>query len=261
MSARVIAVVNQKGGVGKTTTVVNLGAALALESQRVLVIDLDPQSNLTLHLGLGNEELEKTCYDLLTDDDCRLQDVTRNTEVEGMDLVPATIRLADAEVELVSIVGRERVLSDSLADVLAGDTYDFILIDCAPSLGLLTLNALTTASEVFVVLEPVFLALQGTERLIRTMILVKKRLNLGLSVTGVILCMYNGSRKMSWEIADKIRGFFKKKVFDTFIRIDVKLAEAPSYGQPIQVYAPKSRGAEDYSNLAKEVLEGVRTSE
>ncbi len=258
MSTRVIAIVNQKGGVGKTTTTANLGAYLAFFKKKVLLIDLDPQSNLSLHYGVDFKEIIKSCYELMLDEDTEFSETIFKTEIDNLDLIPSSIKLADAELELVNVVGRERVLAEALEDVIKAKTYDFVLIDCSPSLGLLTLNALTTAREVFITVQPDYFALQGIGRLIRTLNLVKKRLNPELDVTGIVLCLFNSTRKLTFEVTAKIRMFFKEKVFKTFIRINVNLAEAPSYGQSILTYAPKSHGAEDYSQLAQEVLEGEK---
>ena len=254
MSTRVIAIVNQKGGVGKTTTTANLGAYLAYFNKKVLLIDLDPQSNLSLHYGVDFKEIEKSCYELMLDEDTEFRETVIKIEIDNLELIPASIKLADAELELVNVVGRERVLSAALEEVLKANTYDFVLIDCSPSLGLLTLNALTTASEVFITVQPDYFALQGIGRLIQTLNMVKKRFNSELDVTGIVLCMFNSTRKLSWEVTKILRRFFKEKVFKTFIRINVKLAEAPSHGRSILTYASKSPGAEDYFRLAKEVL-------
>ena len=254
MSTRVIAIVNQKGGVGKTTTTANLGAYLAYFNKKVLLTDLDPQSNLSLHYGVDFKKIEKSCYELMLDEDSEFRETVIKTEIDNLELIPASIKLADAELELVNKAGRERILSEGLRDILDADTYDFVLIDCSPSLGLLTLNALTTASEVFITVQPNYFALQGIGRLIRTLNLVKKNYNSELDVTGIILCMFNSTRKLSWEIVSILKQFFKEKVFKTFIRINVKLAEAPSHGRSILTYAPKSPGAQDYFQLAKEVM-------
>jgi chromosome partitioning protein len=258
MLTRVIAVVNQKGGVGKTTTTANVGAYLAYLNKKVLLIDLDPQSNLSLHYGVDFDALEKSCYELLLKDNTEVNEVIYETEIRNLELIPASINLSDAELELINVVGRERVLSEALEEIISINRYDFILIDCSPSLGFLTLNALTTAKEVFITVQPDYFALQGIGRLIRTLNLVKKRLNPTLDITGIVLCMFNSTRKLTWEVAAKLRGFFKEKVFSTYIRVNVSLAEAPSYGQSILSYAPKSNGGLDYFKLAKEVLEGPR---
>ena len=258
MSTRVIAIVNQKGGVGKTTTTANLGAYLAYLKKKVLLIDLDPQSNLSLHYGVDSNKTEKTCYELLMNEDTDFDEIVNKTGIDNLEVVPASINLSDAELELVNVIGRERVLSEKLGEVIKTDKYDYVFIDCSPSLGLLTLNALTTASEVFITVQPDYFALQGIGRLIQTLNLVKKRLNTELKVTGIVLCMFNSTRKLSWEVTEKIRKIFENEVFETYIRVDVKLAEAPSYGQSILTYAPKSHGAKDYLQLAKEVLKNAK---
>lgn len=254
MSTRVIAIVNQKGGVGKTTTTANLGAYLAYFKKKVLLIDLDPQSNLSLHFGVDFKKLEKSCYELLMREDTDFSETVIKTDIDNLELIPASITLADAELELVNKVDREQVLSVVLEKNLNANIYDFVFIDCPPSLGLLTLNALTAVREVFITVQPDYFALQGIGRLIRTLNLVKKNYNSELDVTGIILCMFNSTRKLSWEVVAILKQFFKEKVFKTFIRINVKLAEAPGHGQSIITYAPKSTGAQDYFQLAKEVV-------
>ena len=258
MSTRVIAIVNQKGGVGKTTTTANLGAYLAYLKKKVLLIDLDPQSNLSMHYGVDCKKLEKSCYELLMREDTDFSETVIKTNIDNLELIPSSIKLTDAELELVNKAGRERILSEVLGDILDADTYDFVFVDCPPSLGLLTLNALTTVREVFITVQPDYFALQGIGRLIQTLNLVKKNYNSELDVTGIILCMFNSTRKLSWEVTKILKQFFKEKVFKTFIRINVKLAEAPSHGQSIITYAPKSPGAQDYFQLAKEVLESAK---
>jgi len=258
MSTRMIAIINQKGGVGKTTTTANLGAYLAYLKKKVLLIDLDPQSNLSLHYGVDFKKIEKTCCDLMMGKDTEFSKTIIKTDIDNLELIPSSITLADAELEMVYKVGRERVLSEGLARIIEADIYDFVFVDCPPSLGLLTLNALTTVREVFITVQPEYFALQGIGRLIRTLNLVKQRFNPELDVTGIILCMFNSTRKLSWDIAAILRQYFKEKVFKTFVRINVKLAEAPSHGQSILTYAPKSHGAEDYFQLAKEVLKRAR---
>lgn len=256
MPTKVIAIVNQKGGVGKTTTAANLGSYLAHLQKKVLLVDLDPQANLTLHFGIDARSLERSCYNLLMDDESGTDGIVINSGIDNLKLIPASMRMADAELELVNVVGRERALAEGLEEVIESGEYDFVLIDCSPSLGLLTLNALTAANEVFITVQPDYFSLQGIGRLLRTLDLVRKRLNPKLEVTGVVLCMFNPSRNLSWEVTEKIREIFKDKVFNTYIRVNVNLAEAPSYGQPILTYAPNSNGAKDYLRLAKEILYG-----
>jgi chromosome partitioning protein len=222
--------------------------------KKVLLVDLDPQANLTLHFGVDPKSLKKSCYHLLMHDDTGTDETIIGTGIDNLELVPASMKLADAELELVNVVGRERSLAEGLEKVIKTGGYDFVFIDCSPSLGLLTLNALTAANEVFITVQPDYFSLQGIGRLIHTLDLVRKRLNQGLEVTGVVLCMFNPTRILSWEVTEKIREIFKEKVFKTFIRVNVNLAEAPSFGQSILTYAPKSSGAEDYLRLAQEVL-------
>jgi chromosome partitioning protein len=258
---RRIAIINQKGGVGKTTTAVNLAAALARAGQRVAILDLDPQAHATTHLGAEPDGSAPSMYDVLIDSR-PLAQVRRPVE-NNLSLVGSDINLAAAEVELAGVVGREVILRDALdADT---ETFDFILMDCAPSLGVLTLNALAAATEVFIPLQPHFLALHGLGKLLETTALVAKRINPYLHVTGVILCLYEAATKLTGEVLrdlesylDKSRGaavpWAKAQVFQTRIRRNVKLAESPSFGQSIFAYAPACNGAEDYAALAAEVM-------
>ncbi|HVE38529.1 MAG TPA: ParA family protein [Planctomycetota bacterium] len=243
---RKIALVNQKGGVGKTTTAVNLSAAIAKLDRRVLLIDLDPQSNATVSLGVPPNQQKNTSYALLNGaplDPLKLSD--------NLHLVPSNIELAGAEMELTSVIGRESVLRDAVANASG---YDFMILDCSPSLGLLSVNALTTANEVMVPLQCEFLALHGISLLIRTIELVKKRLNPKLDITGVIPCMYDVRKGLARDVVVEIEKHFGSKVFKTKIRSNVRLAEAPSHGKSIFEYAPESNGAEDYLSLAREVV-------
>jgi chromosome partitioning protein len=258
---RRIAIINQKGGVGKTTTAVNLAAALARAGQRIAILDLDPQAHATTHLGAEPDGSAPSMYDVLIDSR-PLAQVRRPVE-NHLSLVGSDINLAAAEVELAGVVGREVILRDALdADT---ETFDFILMDCAPSLGVLTLNALAAATEVFIPLQPHFLALHGLGKLLETTALVAKRINPYLQVTGVILCLYEAATKLTGEVLrdlesylDKSRGaavpWAKAQVFQTRIRRNVKLAESPSFGQSIFAYAPACNGAEDYAALAAEVM-------
>lgn len=247
---RVIGLINQKGGVGKTTTVANLGAALSRLKKKVLLVDMDPQANLSYHL-LGAEvlNLEKSIYDTLTGK-AGLKDILVRRE-DGLEVVPSGIGLSGFEVESAKKAGREILLRAGLTSV---KNYNYILIDCPPSLGLLTLNTLVAVKEVFIPLQVEFFALQGISRLLETIGVVKDRLNESLKVTGIVLCMYDIRRRLSKEIEEKVRDYFKGKVFKTVIRENVSLAESPSYGQSIFDYAPRSHGAEDYLKLAREVI-------
>jgi len=244
---RRIALVNQKGGVGKTTTAVNLSAAISRLDRRVLLIDLDPQSNATVSLGVPpDQQKNNTSYGLLNGQPFQPIELSPNFH-----LVPSNIELAGAEMELTSVIGREIVLRDALADVKG---YDFMILDCSPSLGLLYVNALTTAKEVMVPLQCEFLALHGISLLMRTIDLVRKRLNTELSITGVIPCMYDVRKGLARDVVVEIEKHFGDKVFKSKIRSNVRLAEAPSHGKSIFDYAPDSYGAEDYLALAREIV-------
>jgi chromosome partitioning protein len=258
---RTIAVMNQKGGVGKTTSAVNLSAALSEAGQRVVLVDLDPQAHASLHLGVSLRDGEQSVYDVLTGD-LLFQQVRRQI-ANNLWLVPAHLDLAAAEVELAGEVGREVILRDKLAQ--DDMTFDYLVIDCPPSLGVLTINALTMVQEVFLPLQPHFLALHGLSKLLRTIEVVSKRLNRKLRLTGVLLCMYDAGTRLAAEVTSDIAEYFKKErtpdciwaeaqTFQTRIRRNIRLAEAPSFGQSILEYAPTSHGAEDYRSLTKEVL-------
>src|SRR5579862_4077384 len=243
---RRIALVNQKGGVGKTTTAVNLSAAISRLDRRVLLVDLDPQSNATVSLAIPPNEQKNTTYALLNGGPFQPLRLTEN-----LHLIPSNIELAGAEMELTSVIGREIVLRDALADVKG---YDFMILDCSPSLGLLSVNALTTAKEVMVPLQCEFLALHGISLLMRTIELVRKRLNTELAITGVIPCMYDVRKGLARDVVVEIEKHFGDKVFRSKIRSNVRLAEAPSHGKSIFDYAPDSYGAEDYLALAREIV-------
>jgi chromosome partitioning protein len=249
---RIIAVANQKGGTGKTTSVVNLGFFLSKNEKKVLIIDMDPQSNTTIHFGITPYEVEKSIYEVLIDS-YPIKEVVRSSEVPKLDIIPSNIELSGAEIELVNTVGRETVLRNELEGIK--NSYDYILIDCPPSLSLLTLNALTTANEVFIPIQTEFFALDGIRKLLTTIDIVTKRINKNLMITGVILTLYDNRKNICKDVAEKVEEFFGDKVFKTRIRDNVKLSEAPSYGKPIGLYAPKSYGALDYEALAKEVLD------
>jgi chromosome partitioning protein len=272
---RSIAVLNQKGGVGKTTTSVNVSAALAEAGQRVCLLDLDPQAHATLHLGVTPGDEQPSIYDVL------LSDVTlasaRREVADNLSIVGSHIDLAAAEVELVGVVGREAVLRDKLAEMAAADNradsalgpegeFDFLIIDCPPSLGILTLNALAAVDEVLLPLQPHFLALHGLSKLLQTIDVVSRRLNPRLRLTGVVLCQYESATRLAGEVAHDVVEFFESqrdkamawsnaRIFETRIRRNIRLAEAPSFGQSILQYAADSKGAEDYRSLAKELHE------
>lgn len=262
---RKIAVINQKGGVGKTTTTVNLAAAIAMAGKRVCVIDLDPQAHASTHLGVELDGTLPSLYDVLVANK-PLSDVRRDVG-ENLSLVPSDINLAAAEVELAGIVGREVILREALAadGQKPKASCDFLLMDCGPSLGVLTLNALASADEVFIPLQPHFLALHGLSKLLETTALVARRINPKLVVSGVVVCLYDAATKLAQEVMMDLTAFLERsrganvpwanaRVFSTKIRRNIKLAECPSFGKSVFAYAPKSTGAADYAALAMEVL-------
>ena len=248
---RVIAIANQKGGVGKTTTAVNLSSCLALLGAQVLLIDVDPQGNSTSGLGIDKSTVKRCVYDCLVND-VPMDEAIVSTKVENLGLLPATIQLAGAEVELVSVLARENMLKRALEKVKY--RYDFVLMDCPPSLGLLTINALTAASSVLVPIQCEFYALEGLSQLMRTVGLVQKNLNPSLQLEGVVLTMFDARTNLSIQVVDEVKNHFRNKVYRTIIPRNIRLSEAPSHGKPIVQYDPKSRGAEVYLELAKEVM-------
>jgi chromosome partitioning protein len=249
---RIIALANQKGGCGKTTTAVNLSAALTKFNRKVLLIDFDPQGNASLHIGIKIYDLEVSMYDVLVDPDRTVKSVVMPSGIKGLDIAPANIELSGAEVELVNVIGRESTLKDSMDKI--DKEYDYIFIDCPPSLGLLTLNALTTAKEVMIPVQTEYFALEGMKKLLKTIDVVTKRLNHNLMITGILPTMYDARTNLSEAILQKIKDHFKDKVYKTKIRKNVRLAEAPSFGIPIEKYAPNSFGTQDYYKLAEEVI-------
>lgn len=246
---KVLAVVNQKGGVGKSTTAVNLGACLAELGQKVLIVDLDPQGNASSGLGIDKTKLEASIYQVLLEE-MQLEEVIQKTAIPNLSVVPATIALAGAEVELVSGISREMRLKVALGELK--EEFNTILIDCPPSLGLLTLNALAASHGALVPIQCEYYALEGLGQLIKTLDLVRKHLNPTLEVSGVVLTMYDARTNLSQQVIAEVRKFFSDKVFQTIIPRNVKLSEAPSFGQPIILYDDRSRGAQAYRDLARE---------
>jgi len=252
--ARIFAVANQKGGVGKTTTTVNLGAALAELGFRVLVLDLDPQGNASTGLGLNPRDVERSVYDVLLSD-ATLDDIVEPTSLKNLFVAPATIDLAGAEIELVPVMSRELRLRKAIETVK--DDYDIIMIDCPPSLGLLTVNGLAASDDVIVPIQCEYYALEGLGQLLRNVGLVQANLNPGLEVRGIILTMYDARTKLADQVVAEVRAYFGEKVYETVVPRTVRLSEAPSFGQPIIVFDPTSRGAKAYRDLAKEVSRGA----
>ncbi|HET7090512.1 MAG TPA: AAA family ATPase [Anaerolineae bacterium] len=249
--AHIYAFANQKGGVGKTTTAVNLGAYLAASGKRVLLIDLDPQANATSSLGIAKSQVEKSIYDSLIGD-TPLTDVVQLTKRVHLDLAPSATALSGAEVELVTMPSREKRLRRVVEGVSA--SYDYLLVDCPPSLGLLTVNALVAAHGVIVPVQCEYLALEGLTRLMQTIGIVRKSLNPRLTVRGMLMTMYDGRTRLSQQVVDEVRKHFPDRVFDTVVPRSIRLGEAPSYGEPILSYAPSSSGGQAYAQLAAELL-------
>lgn len=247
-----VCIFNQKGGVGKTTTNINLCAYLAMEGYKVLTIDIDPQGNTTSGLGLDKRNLELSMYDVLTSDASLREVILKSELVQNLFIAPSTMELAGAEVEIIGKENRETILTNKIKEI--EDEYDFIFIDCPPSLGVLTINALTSVESVLIPIQCEFYALEGVGQLINTIQLVKKSLNKDLEIEGVVMTMYDYRTNLSNEVFEEVKNFFNEKVYEATISRNIRLAEAPSFGLPIMLYDEKCKGAESYKALTKEFL-------
>ena len=248
---KIVSIANQKGGVGKTTTSINLSTILAKKGKKVLMIDADPQGNASSGVGVDREEIELSTYDILINEST-FEEVVKKTNIKNLDLCPSNINLAGAEVELVSVISREHRLKEKLETVK--DNYDFIIIDCPPSLGLITLNAFTASDSVLIPVQCEYYALEGLGQLLNTISLVKKHLNKDIEIEGALLTMYDIRTNLSNQVVKEVKKYFNDKVYKNVIPRNVKLSEAPSYGMPISMYDPRSKGAKSYEKFVKEFL-------
>ena len=249
---RIIAIANQKGGVGKTTTSINLSSCITAKGKKVLVVDIDPQGNTTSGYGIEKNDLDNTIYELMLGD-CSIEDCIIKDVIENISILPSNVNLAAAEIELIGVDKKEYILKNEIDWVK--DRYDYIIIDCPPSLSLLTVNAMTTADSVLVPIQCEYYALEGLSQLIHTVNLVKERLNPNLEMEGVVFTMYDSRTNLSAQVVENVKSHLNQKVYRTVIPRNIRLAEAPSYGQPINIYDPKSAGAESYLALAEEVID------
>lgn len=249
---RIIAIANQKGGVGKTTTAINLSACLAEKGKKVLSIDMDPQGNMTSGLGVDKDSVEKTVYDLIIGE-AQIEEIICKNVLENLDVLPTNIDLSAVEIELIGIDNKEYIIKNEVDKVK--DNYDFVIIDCPPSLSMLTINAMTTADSVLVPIQCEYYALEGLSQLIHTIELVKERLNSNLEIEGVVFTMYDARTNLSLQVVENVKDNLNQNIYKTIIPRNIRLAEAPSYGMPINQYDPKSSGAESYRLLADEVIE------
>lgn len=252
--AKIVSIFNQKGGVGKTTTNINLSASLVLAGKKILIVDIDPQGNSTSGLGLDKRNIEKSIYDLLLEEDIA-ENLIQDTSFEGLKIIPSTMSLAGAEIELALKENREYCLESAIENI--SDNYDYIFIDCPPSLGILTINALKASDSVIIPIQCEYYALEGVSQLVNTIDLVKKGLNPKLEIEGVLLSMYDGRNNLSMQVASEVKNYFGNRVYETMIPRNVRLAEAPSYGMPVVAYDEKSKGAIAYKELAKEFLKKI----
>ncbi len=250
--SRVIAIANQKGGVGKTTTAINLACFLAAAERKTLLVDVDPQANATSGLGINSDRRDRTIYEMIIEE-MDAHEVLQDTELDYLKIIPSDIKLVGAEIELVPMINREQILKRALVEIR--QEYDYVLMDCPPSLGLLTLNSLSAADSVLIPIQCEYYALEGISQLLNTVRLVQKHLNHSLGIEGVLLTMYDARLNLSKQVREEARKFFDAKLFDTVIRRNVKLSEAPSFGKPIIFYEITSYGAEDYLSLAQEIIE------
>ena len=249
---KAIAIFNQKGGVGKTTTNINLAACLAVKGKKILVLDIDPQGNTTSGLGISKNDVELSTYDLLTDSSTDVRNIIVKTSTEGLDVIPGSVQLAGAEAELVQLDHRESRLKTALTPIK--DEYDYIFIDCPPSLGLLTINSLTAVESVLIPIQCEYYALEGVSQLMSTIDIVKKTLNPDLEIEGVILSMFDGRTNLSIQVVQEVKKYFGDRVYSTVIPRNIRLAEAPSFGMAITEYDPRSKGAKAYKAFAEEFL-------